>query len=155
MSDELDEDLPTKTPAKVSEGVRKKGVLEKPWIRQSLIRELAQSEKQRDLATKYGVTEGAITQFKTRHALRIEEVRQNLDDEFAGLWIAKKQNRIEIYQNDLEMLEIINNPDNIKIKTALLKGVAEELGQLPPKVNVQVNQPITYHIEGVDPDELK
>lgn len=130
--------------------------LEKPWVRVQLIRELAQSMKQVDLAKKYDVTEGAITLFKQRHAERIEEVRNNLNDQLAGLWIAKKEARLEVYQNDLEWIDEVGNPlDNIKDKARILKQVAEELGQLPPRINVAVVQPINYNIEGIDPEQLK
>lgn len=112
------------------------------------------------LAKKYGVTPMAITQFKHRHANQIEEIRQNLEDEMAGLWIAKKFNRIAEYQEDLEDInenpERYNSPEFRRIKTNVLKAVAEELGQLPAKMTRQeLAEVVRYVVNGVNPEDLQ
>jgi predicted transcriptional regulator len=128
-----------------------------------LCRELASKEQTRTaLAEKYGVSQPAISQFAKRHAQRIEEIRANLDDEFAGLWIAKKRNRITAYQADVELIDTkaqkdgatMADADMIRVKTTIMKAVAEELGQLPARVTVTVT-PVEHIFMGVPMDELK
>src|SRR3546814_10065251 len=54
--------------------------------RTRLIRDLAIGElKQFELAKLYKVSPGAMTAFKQRHAYEIEEVVNNMADEYAGL----------------------------------------------------------------------
>lgn len=131
--------------------------LERAWVKHRLIRELALGDKtQAALAEQYGVTPGSITIFKQRHHTAIEDVRADLLDEFASLWIAKKVNRVAEYQDDVDKLSDSTETDVLKVKHAALKAVAEELGQLPSRYGVSVGSAsITYKIEGVDLDKLK
>lgn len=120
-----------------------------------LCRELAVAEKpQVQLSEEYGVSQSAISQFKARHKDRIEAIRNKLDDEFAGLWIAEKANRIAEYQADVEFIGATTKADLLRVKATILKAVSEELGQLPARVNVTVTNPVTYVVKGVDPDDL-
>jgi hypothetical protein len=118
-----------------------------------LCRLLAAGEVQRsELARRYHVTTSAITQFAQRNAARIDEIRANLDDEFAGLWIADKLARVEAYQIDYDSISQNNHHEWVKARTAILKAVAEELGQLPPRAQVVV-APVVHVIEGVNVNE--
>jgi hypothetical protein len=120
-----------------------------------LCRELAVGEKsQVQLAEEYDVAQSSISTFKKRHAERIREIQQNLDNEFAGLWIAEKANRIAEYQADVEMIGSTTKADLLRVKATILKAVSEELGQLPARVNVTVTNPVTYIVKGVDVDDL-
>jgi hypothetical protein len=119
----------------------------------TLCRELATAGKTRAaLAREYGISRGAMTEFAQRNAREIDAIKARLDDEFAGLWIARKAARIAEYQHDLE--RIADNPHHewVKARTAILKAVAEELGQLPPRVSVAVI-PAQHVLIGVDEDE--
>lgn len=79
--------------------------LERPWVRRQLIHELARGEEtQTFLAERHQVTKQAITEFKHRHATEIDQVRGDLENEFAGLWVADKQNRIAVYQDEIETI---------------------------------------------------
>lgn len=130
----------------------------KPWDRRQLCRELAEGEiKRADLARKYGLGRSAITEFAKRHAREIDDIRAQLDDEFAGLWIAQKAARIAAYQSDLEQSaegEYAGHYEQIRTRTQILRAVAEELGQLPPRATVAV-VPVVHVLEGVDPNLLK
>lgn len=123
-----------------------------------LIRELAAGEMKRtELARKYGVVRATITEFAKRHAAEIDEAKDRLGDEFAAAWIADKAQRIGAYQADYEMA--LNDPrashhDWVRARTAILLAVAEELGQMPPKMQVSV-MPVVHIIEGVDVERLK
>lgn len=145
-------------------------------IKHKLIHELARDEKtQRVLAREYGVAQSAISQFKTRYATEIAEVRADLENEFAGLWIAQKMRRLAEYQADAEEIgdarvQAIVGQDAegepiavekvdtalVRAKHAALRAVAEEMGQIPAKVNITV-EPVTvrYEVVGVDPEDLK
>jgi hypothetical protein len=70
-----------------------------------LIRALATGEKTRaELARERGVTATAISEFRKRHADAIAEVAANVADEYAGLWIAQKRERLAAYQQNAEII---------------------------------------------------
>lgn len=129
-----------------------------------LIRELAIGNESQDvLAEKYEVTQPAISDFKRRNADAIAQVKANLDDEFAGMWIAQKQNRVKVYQDDVE--RIVEQQETgatppvmliglLRLKQAALKSVAEELGQLPGRVHINIQGDAKYSVEGVEVKDL-
>lgn len=133
-----------------------KNHLERGWVRHRLIRDFALGEKTgRDLSELYGVSQTSISAFKKRHAMEIEDVRNNLADEYAGVWVAEKINRIQEYQTAAEKMANGTSPRNAEVLVTILKAVAEELGQLPARTQVQVNtQQVTYQVVGIDPSEL-
>lgn len=135
-----------------------KSPVERAWDRRTLCRELATGEvKRAALARKYGISPAAITAFAKRHAREIDEIKASLDDEFAGLWIADKANRIAAYQADVEASAegaYGSHYEQIRTRTQILRAVAEELGQLPPRATVSV-VPVVHIIEGVDLEALK
>lgn len=139
------------------EGARRAYPLERAWVRNKLIRELAAERlSHAKLAEKYGVTDVSISNFKKRHLTEIEEVRADLEDQFAGLWIANKAARLAELEQDVDDIGTTTNHELLKVKHNALKQAAEELGQLPSRFSVQVNnQPVTYKIEGVDMDALR
>lgn len=131
----------------------------KPWERRQLCRELATGEHTYTaLGKRYGVSRQAISAFAKRYAREIDDIKARLDDEFAGLWIADKGARIAAYQADLEMSEaggeFAGHYEHIRTRTQILRAVAEELGQLPPRATVVVS-PVVHIIEGVDLEALK
>ena len=132
-------------------------VCQKPWERRQLCRELATGEHTHAvLGKRYGVTRQAITAFAKRYAREIDAIKADLDNEFAGLWIAQKAARIAAYQADLEASEAGgygSHFEQIRTRTQILKSVAEELGQLPPRATITI-VPVQHILEGVDPDAL-
>lgn len=132
-------------------------------MKHRLLHELARGEKQRiQLAEEYGVVPSAITNFAHRHAAELEQIRRDLDNEFAGLWIAQKAARLAEYEQDVnrinDTLDDEERPDTnlMRTKQAALRQVAEELGQIPSKVNLSV-EPVTvrYEVVGVETEELE
>lgn len=123
--------------------------------RLALIRDLAMGEwSPREIALQLGATEESVRAFQGDHADEISEVRAalagHLAIETAGLWVAKKQNRLAEYQQDIEDLSIIveamraqgvsrdedailgglgtrRHHNLMKTKLALLRAVADEL----------------------------
>lgn len=70
-----------------------------------LIRALATGEKTRaELARERGVVVSALSEFAKRHAAEIQAVRDNVEDEFAGMWIAQKAERVAAYQQNAELI---------------------------------------------------
>lgn len=119
-----------------------------------LCRDLARGERtQASLAAEHGVSGAAISKFRKRNERRIAEIAANLDDEFAGIWIADKTKRLQAYQGDYELIAASGFHEHVKSRTAILKAVAEELGQLPGRTTVSVT-PVIHIIEGVSVDEL-
>lgn len=125
--------------------------------RRQLQRDLATGDRKRiQLARDYNVSTSYISQFAKTFALEIDHIKRDLANEFAGLWIANKENRMVAYQAEYAMALGNDKRDHhewIKARTAILHIVAEELGQLPPRATIAV-VPVTHVIVGVDPSEL-
>jgi hypothetical protein len=141
-----------------------------------LIRELALTDAtQVSLARKYDVTEGAITQFKQKHAEAIAAVRADADNEFAGILIAQKAARLAAYEEQHRIAmtptpkvsnkgTIVFDPEtgdpvyevNLGAANQTLKQAAEEMGQLPTRLQIQgdMQTTTTYRVEGVSPEDL-
>ena len=132
--------------------------------RMRLISQLAKgSLSYAELAEKYDVVESTIKRFAVREAENIERVRKNAEDKLASLWIAEKLNRLAEYEADVEAInkrtERGVDEDNISLiraKHNALKSVAEELGQLPSKISVDVEAEtkVNHIINGVDMGDL-
>ncbi len=133
-----------------------RGALERGWVKHRLIRDFALGEKSgQELSAQYGVSATSISAFKKRHALEIEEVRNNLADEYAGVWVANKLDRIRQYQEAAEQMAAGKTARSAEVLVTILKAVAEELGQLPARTQVNVsNENVTYEIVGINPDDI-
>lgn len=144
------------TPRRSDNRPATKGHLERGWVKHRLIRDIALGEKTGvQLAEQYGVSQNSISHFKKRYGLEIEEVRNNLADEYAGVWVASKLERIRQYQEAAEKMAAGQSPRNVEVLVSILKAVAEELGQLPARTQVNVSQEnVTYEIVGVSVDDI-
>jgi hypothetical protein len=133
-----------------------KGHLERGWVKHRLIRDFALGEKSgKELGEIYGCSQTSISQFKKRHALEIEEVRNNLADQYAGVWVAKKLERIREYQNAAEKMASGASARNQEVLVSILKAVAEELGDLPARTQVNVsNETTVYQVIGISEDDI-
>lgn len=134
------------------------GDLERGWARARLILQLAQGElTQVQLAAEYGVDQSAVSLFNTRHRDEINLRRERLADQWAGMWIADKQNRIAEAQQDVEAINtaLAGETDEklLRVKLAIMRQVAEELGQL--RTNIEVGGTLTYAVHGVDMSKLR
>jgi transcriptional regulator with XRE-family HTH domain len=153
-------------------------------VKRQVIRDIALGTmSQSQLGEKYGVSQPAISQFAKRNAEEIEAVRAKADDEFAGLLIAQKQNRLAAYQDlydialkpqpkispsgklvkewitdeDGQQVEVIVQEVDVRAAAQMLKQAAEELGQLPNRLTLagEVGVKTNYVIDGIDPGALK
>lgn len=131
------------------------------------------------IAERYNCTPQAVGQFRDRNAEEIAAVRANMDDEFAGLAIASKVNRVALLQEIAEKalqpvpkisangkVTYVTNEDgesemvmevDARAAMAALKQVAEELGQLVARTQMtgDMQTTTTYRIEGINPESLK
>ncbi|MGA5264276.1 hypothetical protein ACPCI0_29150 [Streptomyces griseoincarnatus] len=134
--------------------------LEQGWRKAQLIRQLAMGElTQQRLGEMYGVSQASISRFASRYKGDIEMVRYRLAEQVqAGaehLWVVGKQNRLAEYQQTAERMSELNTPRSHEIKISALKAVAEELGDLPARTQVNVEQNVvSYEIVGVDPEDI-
>jgi hypothetical protein len=133
------------------------------------------------LAEKYGVGQQSISDFSIRHAATIQQIRDDAADEFAGLAIAKKAARLEVYRELLDAAmqpvpkvagkdagyvrspgengepgEIVYEID-AGVAAKILRQVAEELGHLPNRVTLSGDVGVTtnYTVKNVDIEGLK
>jgi len=130
-----------------------------------LIQELAaQIRPNAELMEKYDVANTAFYRFIRENQTEIEEARaalvQDLNDEVAGLWVAKKANRIAEYQQDIEdinrQLDVGLEPSLLRQKHNALKAVAEELGSLPVRAApVKDSGGLVITVTGIDEGALK
>jgi transposase-like protein len=144
------------------------GALERPHVRLKLIRELAKGEHtQAELARRHGVSREAMSKFTQRHAERIADVASKLDDEFAGLWVAEKANRLAVLQHQVEQIaDTMGDPDAAakagvgaaemhRVQQQALRAIADELGQIPARVQVQHSGSLSVQLNGVDVEALR
>lgn len=158
--------------------------LERGWKRTWLLHQLARAEaSNHGLARALKVDHRAVDRFAIRHKDEIESIRKRMEDEFQTLWIASKVARLAEYQQDVEDITGIIDaafdppesgpldptadqektqnlealPQWLRVKHAALRAAAEELGQIPNKINMTVGggQVITYRVEGVDLEQLR
>lgn len=134
-----------------------------PWIKLATQRDLAEGKlSMTEIAAKLDISINAVSQFAKRHAPVIEAMRADLQNEMAGLWVAEKQNRIAVLQEDIEnadfLQSILPGGDSgavARIKHNALKQVAEELGQIPNKSQVQHTGKVEYNFVGIDTADLQ
>lgn len=123
-----------------------------------VIRSIASGVQNREIAKHCNVQPHAITMFKKRHAREIDEMRDRLDEEFAGLWIADKEKRLGELQELIDILDTayaqFPDAEYARAKATLLKQASEELGQLPPRQQV-VSAHVNHTIEGFTSDDLE
>lgn len=136
------------------------------WRKRQLIRDLALGNLTfEELAAKYDHAEVSIRTFARKNKEFIDEVKAAHENEYAGLWIVSKSARIAEYQQDVEEInEVLArlldteqdlNSNLIRMKHNALRSVADELGELPTRVQLQSdNKSVTYHIEGVNPGDV-
>lgn len=153
--------------------------------KREIIRLLAAGElSQAEIARRYDVRPQSITDFIERNREEIAALKADMDNEFAGILIANKANRLGAYQelyetattpapklapNGKVVQDIIVDPEtgetsvgtvmevDVRAAAQVLKQAAEEMGQLPTRLQVQggLDVTTTYRIEGVDPEAMK
>lgn len=134
-----------------------RGHLERSPVKHRLIRDIAMNElTQNELSERYHCSRSAISLFKRRHGIEIDRVRENAMDQYAGVWVAKKIERLRAYQDVAEQMLDGRSPRNAEVLVTILKAVAEELGDLPARqqTNIQAEN-VTYQVVGIDPDSLR
>ena len=129
----------------------------RPWQRHKLLRELAAGDRtSAQLAADYGMTASGIREYKKRHRPQVDAIAADLANEFAGLWIADKGQRMSAYQDDYERTlehQHSGHHEWVKSRTGILHNVAEELGQLPGRSPI-ITVAVTHILEGVDLEDL-
>ena len=128
-----------------------------PYQQLALMRQIAVNDKTMTaLASDYGMTVQGIREFAKRHDNEITEIRDHMADQFAGLPLVRKENRLAEYEDAIMRLREHPNSDHhewVKAEFQGLRNIAEELGQLPPRATVTV-VPVIHVIEGVDVEDL-
>lgn len=150
--------------------------LERAAVRIPLIRDLAEGILQVEAAAKYEVGQPAIAHFVRRHSAEIEHVRANLEDVYAGIWIAEKAERLKRYAADVEAIDSLHDgslatyaglggvdaegeplpiplvPSLLMAKHRALRNTGEELGALRTVIDHDVH--VRHELVGVDPADL-
>jgi transposase-like protein len=150
----------------VDKAVRSRYHLENGHVRVALIRALAEGKVRRaTLARQLDVTAQAILYFARRHEAEIKEVRENFESEFAGLWVAAKRNRVAAYEDEINRLQdmidtimtesasyrLVPDPEALtklyKARDRAIRSVAEELGALPQRIQMQITEPVRHILD--------
>ena len=147
-------------------------------VRLALLRDLAVGEDHKLLATTLGVTVADIRRFEQANQQEISKVVAELAGKLAadtaGLWAAKKHNRVAELQQSHEDLELVLNHlrnkgvddgsglgsrrhyNALRGQIAILGAIAAEMeprrGQ--PTQPDGEHQPVRYIIDGIDPQKL-
>lgn len=153
------------------------------WLRMELMHGLVRGETKQSLSDRLNLNLSTINRVAKREAETIQRLAEEVANEFTGLWIAEKRNRIAEYQADVDQINRLlvdaaqikaeyefgddDEVQSVKItdtattalmrtKARILRNVGEEMGQLPARTNIQVIQPtqVVYHVSGVDLDKL-
>lgn len=135
----------------------KRQSISRGWVKQRLIKDLALGEKtHRQLGEQYGVSREAVMRFARVNRMEIEHARGLLGEAYAGLWIANKESRVAEYQVAAEKMADGDSPRHAEVLVNVLKAVADEMGDLPQRASVQVNNTeVRYEVHGVDPEALR
>lgn len=119
-----------------------------------LKRDLAlRSESQRELAIKYNVSEPTISYFKKEVQQEIEEIAEKALEQVTGELVKRQDWRLLQYERDLAKLEGYRSPDAVRARAVILKQIAEEMGQLPPRMAIAI-QVAEHHYHGVDVEQV-
>lgn len=128
-----------------------------PFDRRKLQRVLAEGDKKRTvIAREFGISPSYVTQFARLYAHEIDEIKRDLNNAFAGLWIADKESRLVAYQTEYAMAlgnEKASHHEWIKTRLQTLHQVAEELGQLPGRQPI-MTVAVEHIIVGVNIEDL-
>lgn len=119
------------------------------------LRLLAEGISHKQVALEMDCDPSAVTYFAARYKDDIEAKRANLDDEWAGLWIADKRQRVAVLAQIAEDMESELSTENYEGSTtegrrvvmAALKQAAEELGQLVGKADLTHKQEVKYRLQ--------
>ncbi|MFF7734259.1 hypothetical protein [Streptomyces sp. NPDC007984] len=137
-----------------------KNPLERGWRKAQLIRQLALGElTQTRLGELYGVSQASISRFAARYTGEIETVRYNLAEKVQQgaeeLWVTQKHNRLAEYQDVAERMGGVSTPRAQEIRMQALRNVAEELGDLPARTQVDIStSTVSYQVVGIDPADI-
>lgn len=125
-----------------------------PGEKRSLMRELAKGEKRKsELAREYRISTGRVTQFSQEHEREIDQIKKDINNEFAGMWAAEKQNRIQAYQDEIDRMGDSNFFEHVRAKAKILHQISEELGQLPPRQQMVI-MPVIHIVEADSGEDL-
>lgn len=146
------------------------------WRVWSVKCDLADGKSQQSIADKFGITQQAVSEFALKHKDEIESLRERVRAIGEGLWIADKEARIGAYQETAERVEALLDAERepvdddgkrkrgtggvplaelLRTQQAAYRAVADELGQIPQRVQVEGGgTPVRHIIEGVDIGDL-
>jgi hypothetical protein len=110
-------------------------------------------------------TPQAVGMFAARYKEDIEAKKANLDDEWAGLWIAKKEARVAVLQDMAEDMQAElededydgSTTEGRRVVMAALRAASEELGQLVSKADLTTKQEVKYSlkVDGLNDSDLQ
>jgi hypothetical protein len=129
--------------------------LEKPWRKRHVMRDIALGGNTlKALADKYEVSDVAMQAFKKRYREEIQAIIDDAENEFAGIWIASKEQRLSAYR---DLWERAWEDNDFALCSKIEKQVAEEMGHLPGRVTIsgQLDTQTRYSVDGVNPEDLR
>ena len=94
-------------------------------------------------------------QSRSRNRANRAQLAEKAHGELEHLWVANKVNRIAEYQATAERMTELNTPRSHEIKISAMKAVAEELGDLPARTQVDITQTtVAYELVGISVEDI-
>jgi 2C-methyl-D-erythritol 2,4-cyclodiphosphate synthase len=122
-----------------------------PAIKLDILTDLAVSTmNQQQIADKYELDKSRISRIKQDNAQQIDDIRSTYTTQYTGELVRNQQWRLAEREKDMDILKDKRSPEFVLARETIRKNIAEELGQIAPKVNVVI-VPVE-HKYSFDPD---
>lgn len=133
------------------------------WKKYRFISACAEGESNKNIAALLDISEKAAQNLRKVYESQINDKQQNMEDEFNGLWVARKAARIAQYQDYIERVdEFLDAVGVVGVDAPLIRAaqtslnaVAEEMGQLTTRSKIELEgSRLEVTLNGVGVEDL-
>lgn len=130
-----------------------------PGEQRELMRELSVrgSRTLRSIAEEWNLGYMSLRHFAQGHRREIAAIAADLEDKFAGMWMADKEDRITAYMEEYHNSLNTSDPghfEQAQVRLECIRAVAEELGQIPGRGAIVIT-PIRHIYVGMTTEEVQ
>lgn len=121
--------------------------------RLKLIHDLALSPKtQAQLAQDYGISQNSVSRIKREESRDIERIQDDYLEQATGQMISNLEWRMKELEKAVLVMGNKRSPEFVRAKVMALHEAAEQLGQLPPRMQINII-PVEHKLSGIDINE--